>query len=84
VIAVTLYGESLADLTDAVRALLQELDPVEAVPSAPGPAPRAAQRKPPLCPIHHGRPMKASQYGGFMCTAKLADGSFCSEVRDVT
>ena len=33
---------------------------------------------PPVCRIH-GKPMKASRKGGHYCTAKLADGSYCTE-----
>lgn len=33
----------------------------------------------PLCPVH-GKPMKPSKYGGgYYCTSKLPDGSYCKE-----
>lgn len=32
----------------------------------------------PVCNVHN-KPMKPSQHGGYYCTAKLADGTYCKE-----
>lgn len=38
----------------------------------------AGDDTPPVCNVHN-RPMKRSQYDGWYCTAKLADGSYCDQ-----
>lgn len=43
------------------------------------PAPTNANGAAPVCNVHN-KPMKPSQHGGYYCTAKLADGSYCKEV----
>jgi hypothetical protein len=35
----------------------------------------------PICQVH-GKPMKASQYGGYYCPRKLDDGTYCKEKHD--
>lgn len=46
--------------------------------AAPPQAQAYTDDNPPVCNLHN-KPMKPSQYGGWYCTSKLADGSYCNE-----
>ena len=54
--------------------------PPEDAPRQSG-APSQGQASTPKCNTHN-RAMKQSQHGGWYCTAKLADGSYCKERAD--
>ena len=51
--------------------------PAAAPPPAQAPAAVASEQQAAGCPSHVGRALKASNYGGWYCTGKQADQSYC-------
>lgn len=71
-------GETMRKSAAALK-YLEEQGAVPAEEQAPA-AP--ADESPPMCPIHKV-PMKPSQiHGGYFCSKKLADGTYCKQQID--
>ena len=79
-----LYGEletAKAERAALQRLLVQVLSKLPEPGAAPQRAPQQRQAAPaadgtPMCRDHQV-PMKPSQYGGFYCSAKYEDGTYC-------
>jgi hypothetical protein len=72
-----LSAPSLAELRKALRSFPQAgIEPAAPVAALTA-APVASTDDAPLCK-YHGK-MKASKFGGWHCTAKMGDGSYCEE-----
>ena len=67
----SIEGSSINEIRRAVR-LLDTNGMLTVAPAQP-------TDEPPRCPVHH-RPMKPSKKpGAWFCSAKAADGSYCTE-----
>ena len=66
-----------ADSVNEVKKALHLLDTNGMLAAQPTPA--QATDEPPRCPVHH-RPMKPSKKpGAWFCSAKVGEGSYCTE-----
>lgn len=64
---------------DSLKALVERLKAIGAVPPQSKPDAPASAQSAPRCPIHH-KSMKASRKpGSFFCPARFDDGSYCDE-----
>ena len=68
----SIEGSSINEIRRAVR-LLDTNGMLSSTPAQP------STDKPPRCPVHH-RPMKPSKKpGAWFCSAKVGEGSYCTE-----
>jgi hypothetical protein len=73
----TLRDHSGRELLAKLGAAIDALEAMGAQPAASRGSAGVPNGSVPICPYHG--PMKPSKFGGYHCTAKMGDGSYCKE-----
>src|SRR5690606_35933443 len=76
-IQLTLRDTSGAVLIEKLDKALDALEARGARPAGSRASASVPNGSAPICPYHG--PMKPSKFGGYHCTAKMGDGSYCKE-----